>query len=75
MIGIHSLTHPVAAMPQIASVPIPFCQTSTITPHAAATESRFRTTAWSGSTSERKARARSTNVSAAISAIVSGKWR
>ena len=51
-------------MPQIASEPKPCCQTSTIRPHAAATESRFRRTALSGRTSERNARASSRNVSA-----------
>ena len=73
MIGTHSLIDPVASMPQIASEPNPFCQTSTMSPQTAATESRLRTTAFSGRMSERKARASSRNVRAAIRAIMSGK--
>ena len=49
-------------MPQIVSEPMPCCHTSTITPHAAATESRFSITAFSGSTaSGRRARAGGTS--------------
>jgi hypothetical protein len=60
-------------MPQIASEPSPFCQTRTIRPHAAATESRFSRTALSGRIRERKARASRMNVRAEISAMTSGK--
>ena len=49
-------------MPQIASEPWPSCQTSSSTPHAAATLMTFRITAFSGSSSERNARASRTNV-------------
>jgi hypothetical protein len=45
----------------------------TIRPHAAPTDSRFRTTALSGMITERNARARSRNVRPAISATTSGK--
>ena len=72
-IGISTLIEPVAPMPQIACEPKPCCQTSTISPHAAPTESRLSRTALSGRSSERKARASSRNVSALISAITSGK--
>ena len=50
-------------MPQIASEPQPCCQTSTIRPQAAPTDSRFSRTALSGMISERNARASSRNVS------------
>ena len=60
-------------MPQIASEPWPCCQTRTSTPQAAATLSTFRMTAFSGSSSERNARASRMNVMTAISAIISGK--
>ena len=43
------------------------------TPQAAATLMTFSTTAFSGSSSERNARASSTKVMTAISAIISGK--
>ncbi len=43
------------------------------TPHAAPTLITLRITAFSGSSSERNARASSTNVISAISAIISGK--
>ena len=60
-------------MPQMASEPQPCCQTMTISPKAAPTDSRFRTTALSGMISERKARASSRNVRPAIRAMTSGK--
>ena len=60
-------------MPQSRFEPWPFCQTSVSTPHAAATLITLRITAFSGSSSERNARASSTNVITAISAIISGK--
>ena len=60
-------------MPQIASEPQPCCQTSTVSPQAAATDSRFSRTALSGRIIERNARASSMKVSALISAITSGK--
>ena len=63
----------VASMPQIASEPQPCCQTRTISPHAAPTDSRLRITAFSGMISERKARASSRKVRPAITAITSGK--
>ncbi len=64
---------PVAEIPQIRLEPWPFCQTSSSTPHAAPTLITFRITAFSGSSSERNARASSTKVITAISAIISGK--
>jgi hypothetical protein len=63
----------VAAIPHSALEPWPSCHTSVITPHAAATLITFRTTAFSGSRSERKARASSRNFSTAINAIITGK--
>ena len=60
-------------MPQMASDPQPCCQTITISPQAAPTDSRLSSTALSGRTSERKARASRTKVSPAISAMTSGK--
>ena len=72
-IGSSTLMAWVASMPQIASEPTPCWKTSTISPHAAATDSRFSSTAFSGRSSERKARASSTKVSTLISAIRSGK--
>ena len=67
------MIEPVAAMPQIWLEPWPSCQTSWSTPHAAPTLITFSTTAFSGNSSERNARASSTNVISAISAIISGK--
>ena len=72
-IGISTLIACVASMPKISSEPKPFCQTSTIRPHAAATESRFSRTAFSGRISERNARARRMKVRTEISASMSGK--
>ena len=72
-IGISTLIAPVASMPQMACEPQPCCQTSTISPQAAPTESRFSRTALSGRISERKARARSRKVRALMSAMTSGK--
>ena len=59
-------------MPNSASDPWPCCHTSVTAPHAAATESTLSTTALSGSRTERNARASSTNVITAISAIITG---
>jgi hypothetical protein len=63
---------PVAGIPHSAREPIPSCHTSVITPHAAPTETTFSTTAFSGSSSERNARASNANVTSAISAIITG---
>ncbi len=60
-------------MPQIASEPKPCCQTSTSTPQAAATLRTLSTIAFSGSSSDRNARASRMNVVIVISAIISGK--
>ena len=60
-------------MPQSTSEPWPSCQTIASTPQAAATLATFRTTAFSGSSSERNARASRMKVTIAISAIISGK--
>jgi hypothetical protein len=72
-IGISTLMEPVASMPQIASEPHPCCHTRTMSPHAAPTDSRFSTTALSGMTTERKARASRRKVRPAITATTSGK--
>ncbi len=72
-IGNSTLIARVASMPQIASEPKPSWKTSTIRPQAAATESRFNTTALSGRISERNARARSRKVRTEISARMTGK--
>ena len=72
-IGISTLIACVASMPKISSDPNPFWKTSTISPHAAPTERRFRRTALSGRSSERKARARRMKVRMEISASISGK--
>ena len=72
-IGISTLMEPVAPMPQIASDPQPCCQTRTISPQAAPTDSRFSRTALRGRITERNARASSRKVSALISAMTSGK--
>ncbi len=72
-IGISTLIEWVAWMPQIAWDPQPCCQTRTMSPHAAATESRFSRTALSGRTNERNARASRRNVRVEINAITSGK--
>ena len=71
-IGISMLIACVASMPQIASDPNPCWKTSTMSPQAAATESRFSSTALSGRTSERNARARSRNVRTEMSTRMSG---
>jgi hypothetical protein len=60
-------------MSQISSEPWPCCQTSTSTPQAAATLRTFSRIAFSGSSSERKARASKMKVVIVISAIISGK--
>jgi len=73
MIGISTLIEPVAGMPQIVSEPQPCCQTMTIRPQAAATDSRFRSTAFSGRTIDRNARASSRKVRPAMRAMTSGK--
>jgi hypothetical protein len=72
MSGIHDEIEPVAAIPQISSEPWPCCQTSVITPHAAPTLNTLRITAFSGSSSERNARASRRKVSSEINAIISG---
>ena len=59
-------------MPQISSEPWPSCQTSAMTPHAAATDRTLSTIAFAGSSSERNARASSRKVRIEISAIISG---
>ena len=73
MSGIHAVIEPVAGMPQIASEPWPCCQTSSSTPQAAPTLSDVQQHRLGGSSSERNARASRTNVTSAISAIISGK--
>ena len=67
------MIEPVAAMPQIRLGAVALLPDELSTPHAAATLMTFSTTALSGSSSERNARASSTNVTSAISAIISGK--
>ena len=67
------MIEPVAWMPQIRCDPWPCCHTRVSTPHAAATLTTLRITAFAGSRSERNARASRMNVTSAISAIISGK--
>ena len=71
--GIQDWMEPVAWIPQIASEPCPSCQTRTSTPQAAATLRMLSMIAFSGSSSERNARASRMNVVIAIRAIISGK--
>ena len=73
MRGIQALTECVAAIPQIRFEPWPSCQISVITPHDAATLITLRMTAFSGSSSERNARASRMNVRTAMIAIIAGK--
>jgi hypothetical protein len=73
MSGIQAVIAPVGSMPQIACEPCPACQTNWSTPHAEATLTTLRTTALSGSTRERNARARRRKVTIAIKTIISGK--
>ena len=73
MSGIHAGTDPVASMPHSRSDPWPFCHMIASTPHVAVTLAMLRTTAFSGSSSERNARASRMNVTIPISAIISGK--
>ncbi len=62
-------------MPQIRLEPWPACHTSSSTPHAAPTLITLRITAFSGSSSERNARASSTNVISAIRRSSAGSCR
>ncbi len=71
--GIHDGIDPVASIPKIASEPRPCCQIRTTTPQAAATLRMLSTIAFSGSSSERNARASRMKVVIVISAIISGK--
>src|ERR687897_790132 len=62
IIGAQKAIEPVGSTPNSALVRKPSCHTSVTTPQVANTDSRFIAIAFSGRTTERNARARSTNV-------------
>ncbi len=64
----------VACTPQMASDPWPCWKMKTMIPKAAPRESTFRITAFSGSTSERNARASRMKVRITTKASTSGKF-
>src|SRR5438128_2744019 len=65
MSGIQGMIDCVACTPQIDCEPCPSWKMNTMIPYAAASETRLRITAFSGSTSERNARAAIDRVAAA----------
>jgi transposase len=72
--GTQNVIAPVAGMLNTAWDPWPCCQNQVIAPNVAASETRFSTTALTGSRTERNAPVRSTRVSTAMTASMSGKF-
>src|ERR687892_2721713 len=72
IIGAQKAIEPVGSTPNSALVRNPSCHTSVTTPQVANTDNRFIAIAFRGSTTERKARARSTNVISEIRPSMSG---
>ena len=60
-------------MPQIALEPWPSCQNHVMRPKVAESDTRFSSSAFAASTTERNARASRMNVSTAMIANISGK--